>query len=101
MLKARADLGRFQMSIGSTDATPELYLASDSNSDASSIGDDKALDELSDEATQGEIDLDEVMLSTTHAGKTKGVDATHLSKMWRIDLKTAKRTLDVTSQNSK
>jgi hypothetical protein len=41
------------------------------------------------------------MLSATHAGKTKGVDATHLSKMWRIDLKTAERTLDVTSQNSK
>jgi hypothetical protein len=41
------------------------------------------------------------MLSATHAGKTKGVDATHLSKMWRIDLKMAKRTLEATSQNSK
>jgi hypothetical protein len=103
MLKDRADLGRFQVSIGSTDGIPELYLASDgdSNSDASWIADDDALEELFHEATQGEINLDEVMLSATHAGKTKGVDATHLSKMWRIDLKTAKRTLDVTSQNSK
>jgi hypothetical protein len=82
MLKDRADLGRFQMSIGSTDATPELYLASDSNSNASSIGDDEALDELFDEARQGEIGLDEIMLSAIHAGKTKGVDATHLSKIW-------------------
>jgi hypothetical protein len=98
MLKDRADLRRFQMSIGSTDAMPELYLASssdsDSNSNASSIGDDKALDKLFDEATQGKIDLDEVMLSATHAGKTKGVDATHLSKMWQIDLKTAEGTLE-------
>ncbi len=103
MLKDRADLGRFQMSIGSTDAIPELYLASDGDSDsnASSIADNDALDELFNEATQGKIDLDKVMLSATHAGKTRGVDATHLSKMWRIDLKTAERTLDVTSQHSK
>jgi hypothetical protein len=73
------DLGRFQMSIGSTDETPELYLASDSDSNASSIGDDEALDEPFNEATQGEIDLNEIMLSATHAGKTKGVDATHLN----------------------
>jgi hypothetical protein len=50
---------------------------------------------------QGNIDLNKVMLSATHAGKTKGVDATHLSKMWRIDLQTAESTLEVTSQNSK
>jgi hypothetical protein len=105
MLQNRADLGRFQMSIGSTDATPDLHLtsASDTESDSgtSSIGDGEALDDLFSEATQGEIDLDEVMLSATHAGKTKGVDVTHLSKMWRIDLKMAGRTLEVTCQSSK
>jgi hypothetical protein len=102
MLHKRADLGRFQMSIGSTDATPDLHLTSasdtESDSNASSISDGEALDDLFSVATRGEIDLDEVMLSATHAGKTKGVDATHLSKMWRIDLKTAERTLEVTSQ---
>jgi hypothetical protein len=105
MLQNRADLGRFQMSISSTDATPDLHLTStsdtESDSDASSISDGEALDNLFSEATQGEIDLDEVMLSTTHVGKTRGVDATHLSKMWRIDLKMAGRTLEVTSKSSK
>jgi hypothetical protein len=102
MLQNRADLGRFQMSIGSTDSTRDLHLTFDteSDSDASSISDGEALDDLFSEATRGEIDLDEVMLSATHAGKTKGVDATHLSKMWRVDLKTAERTLEVTSQSS-
>jgi hypothetical protein len=84
---------------------PDLHLtsASDTKSDsnASSISDGEALDDLFSVATRGEIDLDEVMLSATHAGKTKGVDATHLSKMWRIDLKTAECTLEVTSQSSK
>jgi hypothetical protein len=103
MLQDRADLGRFQMSIGSTDRMPDLHLASDTKSDshASSISDGEALDDLFSEAKRGDIDLDEVMLSTTHAGKTKGIlDATHLSKMWQIDVKMAERILEVTSQSS-
>eukprot|EP00957_Ditylum_brightwellii_P027535 2081662-Ditylum_brightwellii.AAC.1 len=31
-----------------------------------------------------EINLDEVMTSTTHAGKPKGIDPTHLPKVWKI-----------------
>jgi hypothetical protein len=46
-------------------------------------------------------DLNKVMLSATHTMKTKGIDASLLSKMWRIDLKMAERTLDVTSQSNK
>ena len=41
------------------------------------------------------------MVSATHAGKSKGVDPAHLSKIWKIDLKTAERTLDVVSQHNK
>jgi hypothetical protein len=41
------------------------------------------------------------MVSAAHASKSKGIDAEHLSKVWRIDLKAAERTLDITSQNSK
>ena len=52
-------------------------------------------------ATKGEIDLDKIMISATHADKEKGIDAEHLSKVWRIDLKLAERTLDITSQHSK
>jgi hypothetical protein len=39
------------------------------------------------------------MASAAHARPKRAVDAEHLSKIWRIDLKTAKRTLEVTSQN--
>ena len=39
------------------------------------------------------------MSSATHAGKPKGVSAETLSKLWRIDLETAERTVKVTSQN--
>jgi hypothetical protein len=53
-----------------------------------------------DRVTRGEIDLDTIMVSATHAGKSTGVDPTHLSKIWKIDLKTAERTLDVVSQFS-
>ena len=38
-------------------------------------------------------------MSAVIAGKPTGVTAEHLSKVWRIDIPTAKRTLAVTSQN--
>eukprot|EP00957_Ditylum_brightwellii_P117124 8933029-Ditylum_brightwellii.AAC.1 len=42
------------------------------------------LDEIYKKSLSGEIDLDEVMTSATHAGKSKGIDPTHLSKVWKI-----------------
>ena len=49
--------------------------------------------QYADEAT-----LDAYFASSAIAGKPTGVTPEHLSKVWRIDLDTAKRTLDVTSQ---
>jgi hypothetical protein len=40
------------------------------------------------------------MVSATHASRPKGIEASHLSKTWRIDLETTKKTIDVTSQHS-
>ena len=40
-------------------------------------------------------------MSAAHAGKSKGVDPSHLSKIWKIDFKTAERTVEVVSQKSK
>ena len=40
-------------------------------------------------------------VSAAHAEPPKGVSAKYLSKVWKIDLDTAKRTLDVTSQRCK
>jgi hypothetical protein len=108
-LNEKADLGRFKASIGSTNASRNEYLVETVDDDSSTDDDTSAsdsdkeedLDELNDRATQGTIDLDEIMVSAAHAGKPKGVDPSHLSKIWKIDLKTAERTLEVVSQSSK
>ena len=44
--------------------------------------------------------LDSFMASTAHAGKSRGVDPKHLSKIWRISHEDAQRTIDVTTQMS-
>ena len=41
---------------------------------------------------------DELFISATHAEIPKGVSARDLSKVWMIDIETARRTLDVTTQ---
>ena len=108
-MKDRAELGKFQASIGSTNATSSAYLVDDDNctlamepstDDDSSVGSEQLLDQLYDESLKGEIDLDDIMLSAAHTGKRKGIDAEHLSKTWRIDVDTAQRTLDITTQSS-
>ena len=43
--------------------------------------------------------LDAFMTCATSAGKPSGVKPEELSKLWRIDLESAKRTVNVTSQN--
>jgi hypothetical protein len=69
--------------------------------DEQSITDEQALDSLFESAVQGTIDLDEIMVSPAHAGRPKGVKAEHLSKIWKIDLEDAERTLGITTQHSK
>jgi hypothetical protein len=110
-MQARSNLGKFQVSIGSTNATKSEFLVEDDSSTTSTDDDmmvetveeddEQTLDNLFEHVTKGEIDLDEIMVSAAHASKSKGIDAEHLSKVWRIDLKAAERTLDITSQNSK
>ena len=48
----------------------------------------------------GEIDLDEIMVSAADSKRRQGTNTAHLSKMWKIDLDSAQRTLDVTSPQS-
>ena len=105
-LTTRADLGKFKSSIGSTNAMEGAYLIDDESTDDSMSGseieeDVEILNGLYESVTRGEIDLDEIMVSAAHAGKSKGVDPSHLSKIWKIDLKTAERTLEVVSQKGK
>eukprot|EP00957_Ditylum_brightwellii_P083134 6320740-Ditylum_brightwellii.AAC.1 len=94
-MKTRADIGRFQSSIGSTNVTNLKYLVSDDdtvetylNTDDSEDENDSEEDENDDigydpneanvlldaiymKSLSGEINLDEVMISATHAGKPK------------------------------
>ena len=46
----------------------------------------------------GQLDMDDIMVKDVHATNSRGVNAETLSKIWRIDLETAQRTIDVTSQ---
>jgi hypothetical protein len=80
-LAARAELGKFKASIGSTDALGSEYLIDDdsatqpltddddmSESD-SNEDDDRTLDDLYESVSKGEIDLERLMVSAAHAGK--------------------------------
>ena len=62
--------------------------------------DDIILDEIYEGFLQGELDLDENMVSAAHAKKHGGVDAGHTSKIWKIDIELAKQNLGVITQKS-
>jgi hypothetical protein len=104
----KADVGRFKMSIGSTNVTNSEYLQVETVSETESTSDqeedtsmglsDDFFDTISDPLL-AEIDLDEYMASAAHAKPRRNTTAEHLSKVWRIDLETARKTLDITSQN--
>ena len=49
---------------------------------------------------KGNIDLDEIMSSAIHARKSMGTDTEHFSKLWKIDMESARQTIETTSQNS-
>ena len=51
------------------------------------------LDDLYAEDIKGNIYLDYIMVSAAHVIIPKGIDASYLSKICRIDLYSAKRTL--------
>eukprot|EP00957_Ditylum_brightwellii_P110897 8458649-Ditylum_brightwellii.AAC.1 len=88
-MNTRAEIGRFQSSIRSTDVTNSKYLVSDddtmetypSTDDSEEDEDDNIgygpneantlLDEIYMKSLSGEINLDEVMTSATYAGKPK------------------------------
>ena len=108
-LLERRNVGVFAASIGSTtvgstspyvldvdtiDSENDSEINNDKNNDATVTEWDHDLIDKMD------INLDAMISSVgaTTATKPKGVTAKHLSKVWRIDTKTAKKTLDVTTQ---
>jgi hypothetical protein len=119
-LETRAEIGKFMQSIGATYASPSMYLVDDDDDESPDLMDtdtessegpsddleeeetlNETLDEILNGAKMGNIDLDAMMASAAHAFPRKDVDAAHLSKIWRIDIESAKRTLDITTQHRK
>ena len=46
------------------------------------------------------LDLDDLKVSAVHGGRHKGVKPSDLAKLWRIDVNTASKTIDITSQRN-
>ena len=106
-LNMRYEHGQFAMSIAATSILDQPYLDDDDDSQDSSDEDDISQDDSDDDFDLKELDddtnealLDNFMASTAQAGKTRGVDPKHLSKIWRISHEDAQRTIDVTTQTS-
>ena len=100
----RNEHGKFAMSIGATSILDQPYLDDDDDSQDSSDEDDISQDDSDDDFDPTELDddtnealLDNFMASTAQAGKTKGVNPKHLSKIWRISHEDAQR---ITTQTS-
>lgn len=47
----------------------------------------KILDNLVETVKNGDINLDASMVSAAHDGKSKGINATHLAKVYKMDIK--------------
>ena len=58
------------------------------------------IDELYNGMFTGDYDPDDIFVSAAHSGRHQGVKAEHLAKVWMIDIKQAKDTLDITTQRS-
>ena len=105
-LNMRNKHGQLAMNIGATSIFDQIYLDDDDSQDTSD-DDDTSLDNSEDDFDPMELNddtnevlLDNFMASTAQAGKSRGVDPKHLSKIWRISHEDAKRTIDVTTQLS-
>ena len=105
-LNMRNEHGQFAMSIGAPGILDQPYLDDDDDSHDFDK-DDLSQDDSDDDFDLMELDddtnealLDNFMASTAQAGKTRGVDPKHLSKIWRINHEDAQRTIDVTTQTS-
>eukprot|EP00957_Ditylum_brightwellii_P074360 5649463-Ditylum_brightwellii.AAC.1 len=74
--------------------------AEETNEPPSTDDKNTLLDWLHDGAVNGTLDLDAVMASPTHARQSRGVDTEHLSKVWWIDIDTARQAIGTTTQHN-
>ena len=96
-LLERRDIGTFAATIGSTTVgSNSPYVSDEDQSKIDSENDPIDQFDLNDY----DIHLDDMVsaLGSTTASKPTGVTAEHLSKIWKIDVPTAEKTIDVTTQ---
>ena len=72
----------------------------DSNGNNDFLSEEELMDQVQVYIVKGNIDLDEIMAIGTHARRLGGIDAEHLSKVWKIDLDSARQTIETTLQKS-
>jgi Reverse transcriptase (RNA-dependent DNA polymerase) len=104
LMKEQADVSMFKMNIGSTNVSKvnvnTLLDVEDADDSQADTDDDNAtLSEVESDYLEDDLDVF-FQASSTTAGRVRGVDPAHLSKVWRISHEDAKRTLDNTSQHS-
>ena len=109
-MRTRVQHGNFAMTVGATfTRNNDVYLETVSDDDASMSSSDESLDPNTEEIDLDAFDLeewnsteelDDFMVSTASTSNPRGIDAQHLSKIWRISHEDAQRTLDTTTQAS-
>ena len=122
-LEERAEMGRFQMSIGATDVGPTLERKScddhvdenivftvsedeDECEEVEEVGNefqtvDMQIDAMLSECLDGHIDMDDIMAAAATARRPlSSLTPERLSKIWRISEDDARRTLNTTTQRS-
>ena len=102
-LEERIEHGHEAMAIGSTMVGGSEYILDgreEEMTDETSLDGENLItsgDIDLDEADR--MDLDEFFMSAVQVGKPRGLDAEHLSKVWRISHEDTQRTINVTSQH--
>ena len=100
MIKARTNLGSDVINIGAMNCYDGNYL--DNGDDAiMEDGTPTTMDMIQDAMNElgSEEDMDTFFASGVHGGPEVGIDARHLSKVWRISYEDAKCTIDATTQH--
>ena len=105
-LEVRREVSSMMSSTGSCIPTSSKWII-DEGQDAhqerpSNLGveytDGIEIEEMMELEAKGKLDLDDTFVSATHAhAPSNDINASHLSKIWRIDHDTAERTLEITT----
>jgi hypothetical protein len=92
-MECRAELGRYQASIGATVANNGPFVET-----VDEDGDN--VEESIDDGQLSDDEIEEIMASAMNATRSKGIDPQTLAKVWRISVDDAKRTIANTTQGA-